>query len=55
MTFSVADRDASAALVETLGGRVLRRGEDDWTRNALVRDPQGVEFTISQFAPQEWS
>ena len=55
VTFSVADRDASAALVETLGGRVLRRREDDWTRNALVRDPQGVEFTISQFAPKEWS
>jgi predicted enzyme related to lactoylglutathione lyase len=55
VTFSVADRDESADLVETLGGRVLRRREDDWTRNALVSDPQGASFTISQFAPKEWS
>jgi predicted enzyme related to lactoylglutathione lyase len=55
VTFTVADRDSSADLVERLGGRVVRRGEDDWTRSALVQDPQGVSFTISQFAPQEWS
>jgi predicted enzyme related to lactoylglutathione lyase len=55
VTFTVTDRDESAALVETLGGQVLRLGEDDWTRTALVRDPQGASFTLSQFAPQEWS
>ena len=53
--FTVADRDESAERVETLGGQVLRRGEDDWTRTALVRDPQGASFTVSQFAPKEWS
>jgi hypothetical protein len=55
VTFTVADRDESAELVDRLGGQVLRTGEDDWTRTALIRDPQGASFTISQFAPQEWS
>jgi predicted enzyme related to lactoylglutathione lyase len=55
VTFTVVDRDESAALVERLGGEVLRKGEDDWTRTALVRDPQGAPFTVSQFAPKEWS
>jgi len=55
VTFTVADRDTSAELAEKLGGQVLGTGEDDWTRTALVRDPQGAWFTISQFAPQEWS
>ena len=55
VTFTVADRDDAARRVETLGGQVLRRGEDDWTRSALVRDPQGASFTISQFAPREWA
>jgi uncharacterized protein len=55
VTFTVADRDASAHRVEELGGRVLGRAEDDWTRTALVHDPHGAAFTVSQFAPQEWS
>ena len=55
VTFTVADRDASVARVEALGGRVLRSGEDDWTRHALLADPQGAVFTVSQFAPAEWS
>jgi len=54
VTFSVADRDESAASVERLGGTVVSSGQDDWTRNALVRDPAGARFTISQFAPAEW-
>ena len=39
VTFTVADRDEAVAAVERLGGAVLSSAEDDWTRNALVRDP----------------
>jgi predicted enzyme related to lactoylglutathione lyase len=54
VTFTVADRDGVAASVERLGGVVLSSTEDDWTRTALVRDPAGASFTVSQFAPVEW-
>ena len=54
VTFTVADRDESVAAVRRLGGTVLSSAEDDWTRKALVRDPGGAEFTVSQFAPKEW-
>jgi hypothetical protein len=27
--------------------------EDDWTRKAVVRDPQGARFTVSQFTPPD--
>jgi predicted enzyme related to lactoylglutathione lyase len=53
VTFTVADRDESAASAERLGATVLRSAEDMWTRNALLRDPQGAEFTVSQFAPPD--
>lgn len=52
VTVTVADRDASVATVERLGGAVVRAGASDWTRDALVADPFGSEFTVSQFAPQ---
>jgi uncharacterized protein len=51
VTFTVADRDATAAAAERLGGEVLRRGDTEWTRDALIRDPQGARFTASQFTP----
>ena len=51
VTFSVADRDASTATVERLGGTVLDTDEDDWSRSARVRDPQGAVLTLSQFTP----
>jgi predicted enzyme related to lactoylglutathione lyase len=51
VTFAVHDRDATAAATERLGGAVLTRGDTEWTRDALVRDPQGAVFTVSQFAP----
>jgi len=55
VTFAVADRDE---MVET----ALRLGATDesgpvdtqWTKAAVVRDPQGATFTLSQFAPQDW-
>jgi predicted enzyme related to lactoylglutathione lyase len=51
VTFSVPDRDAGAATAERLGATVLGSDENLWTRTARVRDPQGAEFTISQFTP----
>jgi predicted enzyme related to lactoylglutathione lyase len=51
VSFTVADRDATATAVERLGGTVLDRTDSDWTRDALIRDPQGGVFTASQFTP----
>ena len=53
VTFSVADRDGAAATAEKLGATVLSSAENPWTRTALLRDPQGAEFTISQFTPPD--
>jgi predicted enzyme related to lactoylglutathione lyase len=49
VTFSVADRDATATLVAERGGTVLTTDDNQWTRTAMVRDPQGAVFTASQF------
>ncbi|GAB3885446.1 VOC family protein [Terrabacter terrigena] len=49
VTFTVADRDATAARAVELGATVVRTAENDWTRTAVVRDPQGAVFTASQF------
>lgn len=51
VTFTVADRDSAASTALVLGAQVLSSSDDLWTRNALLRDPQGAEFTISQFTP----
>ena len=51
MTFTVADRDDSVATAERLGATVLRSADELWTRNAVLRDPQGAVFTVSQFTP----
>ena len=51
VTFTVADRDDCAGAAERLGARVLDIETTDWTRQALIRDPQGALFTASQFAP----
>ena len=51
VSFTVADRDQTAAEAERLGAQVLRRDDSAWTRTALIRDPQGAEFTASQFTP----
>jgi uncharacterized protein len=53
VTFTVADRDAAADAVRRLGGEVEGTTEDDWTRKAAVRDPQGARFTLSQFTPPD--
>jgi uncharacterized protein len=53
VTFSVADRDVSAATAERLGAKIVKSSDDFWTKSAVVRDPQGAEFTLSQFTPPD--
>jgi predicted enzyme related to lactoylglutathione lyase len=53
VTFAVADRDEAAARAEQLGATVVSTAVTPWTRIALVRDPQGAEFTASQFTPPD--
>jgi len=54
VTFTVADRDDSATAAERLGATVLSSADTEWTREAVVRDPQGATLTLSQFAPPDW-
>ncbi|MGZ4170257.1 MAG: VOC family protein, partial [Solirubrobacteraceae bacterium] len=51
VTLAVADRDATASAAQALGADVLSTEDSQWTRTALVRDPQGAVFTASQFTP----
>lgn len=51
VSFAVADRDQTTADAERLGAHVLAQDDTEWTRTALIRDPQGAEFTASQFTP----
>jgi hypothetical protein len=51
ITFTVEDRDTSVAVAERLGATVISAADTDWTKDALIRDPQGAELTISQFVP----
>ena len=50
---SVADRAASLDRVRELGGTVLGTDDQVWALLGDVRDPQGAEFTISQFREPE--
>ncbi len=45
---------SSAATAQRLGATVLSSADTEWTRDAVVRDPQGATLTLSQFAPPEW-
>ena len=51
VSFTVADRDDTVAAAERLGGIVLASNDSEWTKSAVIRDPQGAEFTASQFTP----
>ena len=51
VTFTVADRDASAAIAEGLGATLVATEDADWTKTATIREPQGAQFVISQFTP----
>ena len=57
VTFTVADRDAAAAEADKRGATVVASADNLWNRTALIRDPQGAEFTVSQFTPPDgdWS
>ena len=51
VTFAVADRDAAAARPRASALPSSRPPTRQWTRTALIRDPQGAVFTASQFTP----
>ena len=53
VVFSVADRDDVTAAATRLGAEVMASRETMWTREADLRDPQGAELTVSQFAPPD--
>ena len=43
VTFAVADRDDAVATAEKLGAELVTAPQDDeWTKSAVVRDPQGA-------------
>jgi predicted enzyme related to lactoylglutathione lyase len=50
VSFTVADRDQAVVDAQRLGAQILGQADTEWTRTALIRDPQGAEFTASQFA-----
>ena len=51
VSFTVADRDQSAAAAESLGGTVVGTEDAEWTKTATIRDPEGAESVLSQFTP----
>lgn len=51
VSFTVASRDESTAAAEKLGAVVISSDDTEWTKAALIRDPQGAELTLSQFTP----
>jgi uncharacterized protein len=54
VSFAIADADASAARAQELGATLIVDPTDaPWVRYAMVRDPQGAAFQISQFVPPE--
>jgi uncharacterized protein len=53
VTFAVADRDEAAVRAGSAGGTVEKTYETPWTREAVVRDPQGAELTLAQFVPPD--
>jgi predicted enzyme related to lactoylglutathione lyase len=54
VTFAVADRDDAVATALGLGATDLSGPVDtDWTKAAVVSDPQGATFTLSQFSPPQ--
>ena len=52
ITLGVDDADAAATRAAELGGEVIVAPFDtEWTRDAVLKDPEGVQFTISKFNP----
>lgn len=53
VTFGVDDADAIAARTAELGGQVVVAPFDaPWVRTAVLSDPQGATFIVSQFVPE---
>ena len=48
VAFSVADRDATVDSATRLGAEVIGAEDTQWTRTALIRDPQGAVFSVSE-------
>jgi predicted enzyme related to lactoylglutathione lyase len=53
VVFTVADRDDAVGVAQRLGAEVVSSEETTWTWEAAIRDPQGAELTLSQFAPPD--
>jgi len=53
VVFTVADRDDAVTVARRLGADVMSTEETMWTREAVIRDPQGAELTLSQFTPPD--
>lgn len=53
VAFTVADRDETVTTAQRLGATILTTDDTDWTKDALIRDPQGAVFTASQFTPPD--
>jgi predicted enzyme related to lactoylglutathione lyase len=49
--FTVEDRDDSVERAERLGATVVSSADTEWTREAVIADPQGAILTLSQFSP----
>jgi hypothetical protein len=41
----------TAATAVKLGATIVSTSKETWTKAAIIRDPQGAEFTVSQFPP----
>ncbi len=53
VTFAVNDADDAVAKARELGGKVISTPTDaPWSRMALLEDPQGATFFVSQFVPE---
>jgi predicted enzyme related to lactoylglutathione lyase len=52
VAFAIADREATVEAARAAGGTTVSSFENVWARAAVIRDPQGAEFQVSQFAPQ---
>jgi hypothetical protein len=48
VSFTVGDRDAATTAAQRLGAEIVSELDSRWTRSALVRDPQGAMFTVTQ-------
>lgn len=51
VTFAVANRDESVELAEKLGAAAVSSEDNEWSKTALIQDPQGARLMLSQFSP----